>query len=98
MGLIVSKLRNWGEKEKRIDFGGGLLLFESGLYLSSPLGYLTLWASVFTSVVLANGIYHRTVVMSKCTGGGTALKSGSGSPKSQLYCVMQYPEPGAEIW
>ena len=97
VGLIVSKLRNWGEKEKRIDFGGGLLLFESGLYLSSPLGYLTLCASVFTSVVLANGIYRRTVVMSKWTGGGTALKSGSGSPKSQLYCVMQYPEPGAEI-
>ena len=47
VGLIVSKLRNWGEKEKRIDFGGGLLLFESGLYLSSPLGYLTLCASSF---------------------------------------------------
>lgn len=38
--------------------------------------------------------------MSKWTGGGAALKSGSGSPKSQLYCVMLalYPEPGTEIW
>lgn len=41
-----------------------------------------------------------TVVMVKWIDGCTALKSGPGSPKSQVYYIILtlYPAPGTETW